>query len=181
MVKKDLEDAKKLGFKNIDEYKEYQKFKLDDETYNERYKKVESLYDSLKLKFEQKQNLFKEKNFEFTSNDYFDVIGVLYNDKSKDLEIKIRNKHKDSISDININIYTYDKSLFQKMHLNSYINRYSGKIIKPNEIATLNVKNPDFSRYLDQEKKLNYFINSTFAHKPKLFFSVNPEHVNNLF
>ena len=23
--------------------------------------------------------------------------------------------------------------------------------------------------------------NSTFAHKPKLFFSVNPEHVNNLF
>ena len=24
-------------------------------------------------------------------------------------------------------------------------------------------------------------INSTFAHKPKLFFSVNPEHVNNLF
>lgn len=159
MVKKDLEDAKKLGFKNIDEYKEYQNFKLNDATYNERYKKVEALYESFKLKFEQKQNLFKEKNFEFTSNDYFDVIGVLYNDKSKDLEIKIRNKHKDSISDININIYTYDKSLFQKMHLNSYINRYSGKIIKPNEIATLNVKNPDFSRYLDQEKKLNYFIN----------------------
>ena len=25
------------------------------------------------------------------------------------------------------------------------------------------------------------FSNSTFAHKPKLFFSVNPEHVNNLF
>ena len=54
------------GFKNIDEYKEYQNFKLNDATYNERYKKVEALYEALKLKFEQKQNLFKEKNFELT-------------------------------------------------------------------------------------------------------------------
>ena len=30
------------------------------------------------------------------------------------------------------------------------------------------------------QKKDNINI-STFAHKPKLFFSVNPEHVNNLF
>lgn len=155
MVKKDLEDAKKLGFKNIDEYKEYQNFKFNDATYNERYKKVEALYESFKLKFEQKQNLFKEKNFEFTPNGYFDVIGVSYNDKSKDLEIKIKNKHKDSINDISIKIYTYDKNLFQKMRLSAY--RYS-KNIKPNETTTLIVGNPDFSRYLDQEKKLNYFV-----------------------
>lgn len=155
MLKKDLEDAKKLGFKNIDEYKEYQNFKFNDATYNERYKKVEALYESFKLKFEQKQNLFKEKNFEFTPNNYFDVIGVSYNDKSKDLEIKIKNKHKDSINDILIKIYTYDKNLFQKMRLSAY--RYS-KNIKPNETTTLTVENPDFSRYLDQEKKLNYFV-----------------------
>jgi hypothetical protein len=155
MVKKDLEDAKKLGFKNIDEYKEYQNFKLNDATYDERYKKVEALYESFKLKFEQKQNLFKENNFEFTPNDYFDVIGVSYNDKSKDLEIKIKNKHKDSINDISIKIYTYDKNLFQKMSLSAY--RYS-RNIKPNETTTLTVENPDFSRYLDQEKKLNYFV-----------------------
>ncbi len=155
MLKKDLEDAKKLGFKNIDEYKEYQNFKLNDATYNERYKKVEALYESFKLKFEQKQNLFKENNFEFTPNDYFDVIGVSYNDKSKDLEIKIKNKHKDSINDISIKIYTYDKNLFQKMRLSAY--RYS-RNIKPNETTTLTVENPDFSRYLDQEKKLNYFV-----------------------
>lgn len=154
-LKKDLEDAKKLGFKNIDEYKEYQNFKFNDATYNERYKKVEALYESFKLKFEQKQNLFKEKNFEFTPNDYFDVIGVSYNDKSKDLEIKIKSKHKDSINDISIKIYTYDKNLFQKMRLSAYI--YS-RNIKPNETTTLIVGNPDFSRYLDQEKKLNYFV-----------------------
>ncbi len=155
MLKKDLEDTKKLGFKNIDEYKEYQNFKLNDATYNERCKKVEALYESFKLKFEQKQNLFKEKNFEFTPNGYFDVIGVSYNDKSKDLEIKIKNKHKDSINDILIKIYTYDKNLFQKMSLSAY--RYS-KNIKPNETTTLTIGNPDFSRYLDQEKKLNYFV-----------------------
>ena len=26
------------------------------------------------------------------------------------------------------------------------------------EITTLTAQNPDFSRYLDQEKKLNYFV-----------------------
>ena len=155
ILKRNLEDAKKLGFKDIKEYQEYQNFKLNDATYNERYKKVEALYEGLKLKFEQKQNLFKEKNFELTPNDYFDVIGVSYNDKLKDLEIKIRNKHKDSINDISIKIYTYDKNLFQKMRLSAY--RYS-KNIKPNETTTLTAENHDFSRYLDQEKKLNYFV-----------------------
>lgn len=155
ILKRNLEDTKKLGFKDVKEYQEYQNFKLNDATYNERYKKVEALYEGLKLKFEQKQNLFKEKNFEFTPNNYFDVIGVSYNDKLKNLEIKIKNKYKDSINDISIKIYTYDKNLFQKMRLSGY--RYS-KNIKPNEITTLTAQNPDFSRYLDQEKKLNYFV-----------------------
>lgn len=48
------------------------------------------------------------------------------------------------------------KTYFKKgMRLSGY--RYS-KNIKPNEITTLTAQNPDFSRYLDQEKKLNYFV-----------------------
>ena len=50
ILKRNLEDAKKLGFKDIKEYQEYQNFKLNDATYNERYKKVEALYEGLKCK-----------------------------------------------------------------------------------------------------------------------------------
>lgn len=38
------------------------------------------------------------------------------------------------------------------------------------------------SLYQELQENIKFYINhSTFAHKPKLFFSVNPEHVNNLF
>ena len=38
-----------------------------------------------------------------------------------------------------------------------------------------------FTNFLQNHKIKVKVFNSTFAHKPKLFFSVNPEHVNNLF
>ena len=56
------------------------------------------------------------------------------------------------------------------------------KIVMEQEDLEEILDNYDYKKslFISELRKLNEG-NSTFAHKPKLFFSVNPEHVNNLF
>ena len=154
---KELKEANKLGFKNISEYKDYLKFKLDFSNIKDMFEQTKNQYAQLAKKDEQRKNMFKEKNFEYLENDYFEIISVTYNEKAKALEIKVKNKHQHPISDLSLNIYTYDKALEQKRDGYTNIPGFS-QTIAPNSILVLKIDNAEFLRYLDKEKFLSYFI-----------------------
>ena len=106
----------------------------------------------------------------------------------KDFYIKLKELEY-SWSDLKILLSAYDKN--KTFDLKEKI------LDKSEETWVLSMETLDTAQKLYDEKigsflsvfiifTINLFfgfiiIYSTFAHKPKLFFSVNPEHVNNLF